>query len=137
VVVVDSAYKPRLGGGFINVSRLQAGKTFSAPIDFVQLTEFNLGPVHLGGIAGSVVLGAATYTGSNTDLLSLANHPAGGIVISFQKVRGNLDLDQLFARGFTTSWSGSVSPTPEPGSLLLLGSGVVGLVGAARRKKVS
>lgn len=114
------------------------GHTFSAPISFVELTEFNFGSIHIGGIAGSVVLGAATYNGLNADLQALAQSPTGGIVISFQDIR-TIDLDALYdnGNGIGTSWSGTVNPAPvpEPGSLLLLGSGLVGIVIAARRKK--
>jgi hypothetical protein len=39
-----------------------------------------------------------------------------------------------FAINDVTLGGGSLAPTPEPGSLLLLGSGLMGFAGAARRK---
>jgi hypothetical protein len=32
--------------------------------------------------------------------------------------------------------SGSITPTPEPGSIFLLGSGLLGLAGLVRRKSL-
>ena len=65
------------------------------------------------------------YTGAPT--LTLDNIPADG-VIGYP----NNGVDDDSAADAMAS--GSLSATPEPGTLLLLGSGLAGLVGAVRRK---
>lgn len=83
------------------------------------------------GVADQFSYLLAKYDGPNYgsevwyigDLSGILNIPASG---------GKYGLS-----GWTLFGPGSVAPVPEPGSMLLLGSGVLGVAGVLRRKFVS
>ena len=77
-----------------------------------------------------------TYTGTNPDLLALMAAGVGQMNLSFQFSPGET-LTQLSTgvSPFSTTYAGSVSPAPEPGSvgLLVAGLGVLVLTRVVRK----
>jgi len=79
------------------------------------------------------------YSGSNPDLLTLVAGGVGQMNLSFQFSPGET-LSQLSTgvSPFATSYAGSISPAPEPGTvgLLVVGLGVLVLARVARKTHV-
>lgn len=68
-------------------------------------------PISIDGLWG------LTFEGDNSDVLHVTAGIAGG---------GQTEDHGLF---------GSLSPTPEPGTLCLIGTGILGLLGVVRRRQ--
>lgn len=78
-----------------------------------------------------------SYAGADPDLLALASAPVGIQTATFQ-FTGVTSLTQLFTTNTTstqTSFSGSITAVPVPPAVWLFGSGLLGLVGIARRRR--
>jgi hypothetical protein len=86
----------------------------------------------------TVNLSGLSYSGANVDLLNFFSAPAGELSLSFQ-FNPAMTLSQLTAgtRTYGTSFSGSLSTVPEPGTMLLgsLGGGLLLLLNSWRRVK--
>jgi hypothetical protein len=80
----------------------------------------------IGGLNANLTvdLSGLSYSGTNPDLSSFFSAPAGELNLSFQFNPAET-LSQLSAGTgpYNTSFNGSLTPVPEPTSLLIFGMG--------------
>ena len=94
---------------------------------------FSFGTSGGANFTGEANLSNIVYGGSNPDLLALFNGGSGVQTLTYQ-FGASKSLTDLFTDGESTSFSGNITPVPVPAAVWLFGSGLLGLVGIARRK---
>jgi len=111
--------------------------TLTADLMWVDIATF--GTAGSLNTMGTANLGNIAYGGSNGDLLALLNAGSGVNTATFQ-FTSPMSLTDLFTTNSTTtstSFSGSITAVPVPAAVWLFGSGLLGLTGAARKKKAA
>jgi hypothetical protein len=105
--------------------------TFHA--DLVWVDIYTLGGS--GGVNSGLAANLAnvSYSGSNTDLLQFLNGGVTNITFQFQPAKSLTELTAEESN--STSYSGSLSPVPEPAAMLLLGGSLIVLWGSRKRIK--
>jgi hypothetical protein len=120
------------GTGALNI--FDGSNLLTATLSWVDIATF--GTASNLNTTGTANLSNITYAGANADLLALLNGGSGVNVLSFQFIPPKT-LTNLFTNSATTtstSFSGSIAPIPVPAAVWLFGSGLLGMVGIARRK---
>ena len=105
-------------------------------VTWLDITTFGVGGIL--DLNGTVNLNGITYTdsgpGSSSDLAALGAAGAATDVITFQFAAPKT-LAQLKSTGGSTSYAGSIDSVPEPGTITLVGMGLVSLLAFRHRRK--
>jgi PEP-CTERM motif-containing protein len=116
---------------------LDASNFLTATINLLNIAQFSgIGGTNINADAN---LSGIAVAGSNPLLTQFLGPPPGGAVTTsfqFSGIPGGLTAVAGLATAATatTSFSGTATPVPEPGSMILFGSGLLGLAAAVRRR---
>ncbi len=120
------------GSGTFNI--FDGANTLTGSLTWVDISQKGTGSTL--DVSGQVNLTGITYGGSNADLVALASNTSGITVLTFQFTPPKaLSVLRSHTDGtYKTSFSGTVTATPEPSAIALLGAGLLMFVVVGRRK---